>query len=110
MRLTRVFMVAILASGASACVEANNGSRIELFLRAGVQIPGNPPDNGRPPSDTHYVMLATTGADVFRIAEFDIRQAIRRAEPCFIEEPGSRFPGLHSTMLEQKLLAVAHDP
>jgi hypothetical protein len=89
------------------CVENHNGSKVELFLRGGVHVPGDPPDFGRPPSDTHYELYVVKDSAVFEIGEFDIRPVIRRDEPCFIEEEGARFEGLHSTRILEKLREVA---
>jgi hypothetical protein len=96
--------VALLAA---ACVDNANGSKIELFLHGGVQVPADPPVNGRPPSDTHYEIWVLRDTSVFHIADFDIRPALKMEDPCFIEEEGARFAGLHSTKIYAKLLELA---
>jgi hypothetical protein len=92
----------------TGCVENFNGSKVEMFLSGGVHVPGDdPPGFGRPPSDTHYELYVLKDMAVFKLAEFDIRPVIRRDDPCFIEEPGSRFEGLHSTRIVEKLREAA---
>jgi len=88
---------------ASACVDNFDGSKIELLLNGGVDVPADPPGGGRPPSDTHYEIWVARDASAFHITDFEIHTAISRADPCFIEEEGSRFPGLHSTQIANKL-------
>lgn len=93
---------------AGGCVDNFDGSKIELYLHGGVQVPGdNPSGNGRPPSDTHYSIYVSKETAVFFIIDFDIRPVIDVGDPCFIEEEGSRFQGLHSTKIVQKLTEAA---
>jgi hypothetical protein len=93
---------------AAGCVENHNGSKVELYLHGGVHVPGDdPPGNGRPPSDTHYELYVVKDAAAFKIGEFDVQPVIRRDAPCFIEEEGARFAGLHSTRIVQKLREAA---
>jgi hypothetical protein len=110
--LGRSVLSGVLASfavvaGTSACVDPFGGSKIELFLHGGVQVPGNDGAEGRPPSDTHYEMYVVRETSVFKLIEFEIRPAVSRADKCFIEMDGDRFPGLHSTQIASKLIAVA---
>jgi hypothetical protein len=93
----------------AACVNNFEGSKIELLLHGGVDVPGDPAANGRPPSDTHYEMWVVRDQSAFHIADFEIHPVISSADPCFIEEPGARFAGLHSTQIKNKLVAVATD-
>lgn len=98
----------LVAAAASGCIENHNGSKVELFLRGGTHIPGDdPPGFGRPPSDTHYELYVVKDEAVFEIGEFDVQPAILRSNPCFIEEEGSRFAGLHSTRIVEKLQEAA---
>jgi hypothetical protein len=91
-----------------ACVDNFNGSKIELYLHGGVQVPGdNPAGNGRPPSDTHYEIWIGKDQSAFHIADFDIRPAIDTGDPCFIEEEGARFQGLHATRIVERTIAAA---
>ncbi len=99
---------ALLFIAAASCVEPFRGSKIELYLRPGVQVPGDDdPGFGKPPSDTHYELYVVKDNALFRLAKFDIRPAISTSEKCFIEDETTRFPGLHSTRVADKLLAVA---
>jgi hypothetical protein len=101
-------MFAFLGLVCVACVENSNGSKVELFLRGGVHVPGDdPPGFGRPPSDTHYELYVVKDTAVFKLGEFDIRPAIKRSDPCFVEEAGARFAGLHSTRVVDKLREAA---
>ncbi len=107
MTVVRLGVIALLAAGA-ACIENYNGSKIELFLHGGVHVPGDdPPGFGRPPSDTHYELYVVKDDAAFKVAEFDIGPAIRRGDPCFIEMEDALFPGLHSTMIVEKLKEAA---
>jgi hypothetical protein len=107
-RLSRAGLLIACAVGAGGCVDNFNGSKIELFFHGGVQIPGDDPrGDGRPPSDTHYELYAVKGDGVFHLADFDIRPVILMSDPCFIEEKGSRFAGLHSTKIVEKLTEAA---
>jgi len=99
---------ALLGIAAVSCVEPYRGSKIELYLRPGVQVPGDEnPGNGRPPSDTHYELYVIKDDSAFKLAEFDIRPAILTSDKCFIEDETSRFPGLHSTRFADKLTQTA---
>ena len=99
---------ALLIVAAASCVEPFRGSKVELYLRPGVQVPGDDnPGFGKPPSDTHYELYVVKEQSAFKLAEFDIRPALSTHEKCFIEDETSRFPGLHSTKIADKLLAVA---
>ncbi len=102
-------LVTGLALGlATSCVENHNGSKLEILLHGGVHIPGTePPTDGQPPSDTHYELYVVKGTGVFEIAEIDIRPVIKRSDPCFIEEAGTRFAGLHSTRIVDKTIEAA---
>jgi hypothetical protein len=102
--MPRVRLAAIAALSTASCVQSFSGSQIELFLHSGVQLPGdNPPGNGRPPSDTHFEMYVARGATALKLLEFDLRPVITQANKCFIEDEHSRFPGLHSTMIVDKM-------
>jgi hypothetical protein len=105
--LTRFVWYLLAAALSTACVDNFDGSKIELLLNGGVDVPADPPGSGRPPSDTHYEIWIARDQSVFHITDFDIHTAISRSDPCFIEEEGSRFPGLHSTQIANKLIAVA---
>lgn len=90
------------------CVDPFGGSNIQFTLAGSVHVPGLPSDFGRPPPGTHYEFYSLDiGSDgrefAFKIAEFDVRPAIDRASPCFIEDDESKFPGLHSTAFVDKL-------
>src|SRR5262245_22255718 len=99
---------ALRGIAAMSCVEPFRGSKIELYLRPGVQVPGDAdPGGGRPPSDTHYELYVVKDAAVFKLAEFHIRPAIVVTDKCFIEDETSRFPGLHSTRFADKLTEAA---
>jgi hypothetical protein len=98
----------LLVMAAASCVEPFRGSKIELYLRPGVQVPGDDdPGFGKPPSDTHYELYVVKDNATFKLSEFDIRPALSTSEKCFIEDETTRFPGLHSTKVAEKLLAVA---
>ena len=99
---------ALLGVAAVSCVQPFRGSKIELYLRPGVQVPGDEnPGNGKPPSDTHYELYVVKDQAVFLLAEFDIRPAILTSDKCFIEDETSRFPGLHSTRFADRVTAAA---
>ena len=102
--------VFLLASSVwlASCVDNFNGSKIELYLHGGVQVPGDDPSgDGRPPSDTHYEIYIAKDRSVFHIIDFDIRPVIDTSDPCFIEEAGERFAGLHSTKIVAKTTEAA---
>jgi len=97
-----------LSLGSASCIESYNGSKIEILLHGGVQLPGDSaPGFGRPPSDTHFEIYAVKDNATFHLSDFDLRPVIRRADPCFIEEEDARFPGLHSTQIVEKLKEAA---
>ena len=99
----------MFAAVVSSCVDNVNVSKIEIFLRGGVHVAGTA-DPGAPPSDTHYEIYVIKDDGAFKIAEIDILPVIKRADPCFIEEEGARFPGLHSTRIVEKTrMAVEPD-
>jgi hypothetical protein len=105
-----LLVVVVILGGAllSACVDNFNGSVIELYLHGGVQVPGDDPGGfGRPPSDTHYEIYVGKDSSVFHVIDFDIRPVIDMANPCFIEEAGARFAGLHSTQIVAKTIDAA---
>jgi hypothetical protein len=91
----------------TGCIDSYNGSKVEMFLHGGVHVPGTDEGNGQPPADTHYEAYVVKDDAVFKLFEFDIRPVIKRSDPCFIEEPTARFPGLHSTKIVEKLIAAA---
>lgn len=91
----------------AGCVDAFDGSKVELFFHGGVHVPGDPAEYGRPPSDTHYELYVAKDHAAFRMVEFDIRPAIKIDDPCFIEEAGSRFAGLHASKIREKLIEAA---
>jgi hypothetical protein len=98
--------LAVATGAAGACVDNVSVSKLEIFLRDGVQIAGTP-EAGSPPSDTHYEIYIVKDESTFKIAELDILPVIRRADPCFIEEEGSQFAGLHSTRIVDKMREAA---
>jgi len=99
---------ALLFVAAASCVEPFRGSKIELYLRPGVQVPGDTdPGFGKPPSYTHYELYVVKDNAIFQLAKFDIRPAMSTRERCFIEDETTRFPGLHSTKIADKLLEAA---
>jgi hypothetical protein len=99
------YMPLVLAMG---CVQPFDGTHIEMLLHGGVQIPGDAdPGNGRPPSDTHYEMYVARDQSTFLVGMFEIHPVIDPTDRCFIEDETARFPGLHSTQIEAKTLAVA---
>jgi hypothetical protein len=99
----------LLAAAASliSCVEPFDGSKVEILLRSTILLPGDDGRFGRPPSDTHFVLYAVKDESVFPLRQFDVKPVINRVDRCFIEEEGTRFPGLHSTRIEEKLRQVA---
>jgi hypothetical protein len=98
----------ILVTTLGACVEPFDGSKLEILLRAGVQVPGDEdPGSGRPPSDTHYELYAVRDDSAFLLHTFQVIPVIRQAEPCFMEDEQARFPGLHATQIARKLIEAA---
>lgn len=112
----------VVAVAAGACVEAFDGSNIQLDLASGVQTntpPGATPQVDQPPENTHYVLYAVdnvyktnpdgtpvvdaTGAPVidraylFEVKRFAVRPVIDTASPCLIDIEATRFPGIHVT-------------
>jgi hypothetical protein len=99
---------AVLAGTVGSCVKSFDGSKIELYLHGGVQVPGDDPSGyGRPPSDTHFEIWVARDQSAFHVFDFDLRPVIDINDPCFIEEEGSRFQGLHSTKIIDKLTEAA---
>jgi hypothetical protein len=97
------------ALACAACVDNFTGSKIELLLHGGVDVPGDTAAGGAPPTDTHYEIWVTRDQAAFHIVDFEIHPVISTSDPCFIEEAGARFAGLHSTQIVKKLVAVATD-
>ncbi len=115
--------ITLLASvGAVACVEAFDGSNVQIDLAQGVQTntpPGETPAPDQPPVNTHFALYAvknvykldasgmpTLDANglplidhnyQFLVKEFVIRPVIDLASPCFIDLEDTRFPGIHVT-------------
>lgn len=115
-----IVFVAALATG--ACVEAFDGSNVQLDLAGGVQTntpPGSTPAPDQPPENTHYVLYAVdnvyrTNADgtpvidgsgapvidrtyLFEVKRFMVRPVIDTSSPCLIDIEATRFPGIHVT-------------
>lgn len=107
MRLAASLMFGALSVG---CVEPFEGSHIEMLLRGGTQVAGDPGGNARPPSDTHYEIWVQHAGLAFHLFDFNVFTVIDRANPCFIEDSASRYPGLHSTMILEKELFEAGAP
>ena len=123
--------VSLLAAlGAAACIDAYDGSNVQLDLARGVQV--NPrgaevPEPDQPPANTHYVLYAADAvyrlnADgtpildasgqplidrtyLFNVKEFTIRPAIDTASPCLIDLEDTPFPGIHVTQFAQAVRA-----
>jgi hypothetical protein len=101
---------ALAALISTACVEPFDGSKVQLLLGGGVHVPGEgDPGDGRPPADTHYSIFVLRDDAFFKMIDFDIKRVIDRADPCFIEDDESRFPGLHTTMWGLKTIEAAQD-
>jgi hypothetical protein len=116
-------MVSFLAAIATgACVEAFDGSNVQLDLAGGVQTntpPGTASAPDQPPENTHYVLYAVdnvyrTNADgttvidmagqpviertyLFEVKQFKVRPVIDTSSPCLIDIEATRFPGIHVT-------------
>ncbi len=100
--------IAAVAAMGVGCVTPFSGSKVELLLYGGVQVPGDTPTgNGRPPSDTHYEIYVTSGDATFQLFQFEVVPVIDTNDPCFIEPSGSRFPGLQSSQIVDKTTQVA---
>ena len=135
----RVAVLALVAAAAPAagCVEAFDGSNVQIDFAAGVHTstrPGANPLPDQPPQDTHYELYAAdvvyrTDPDggpvlddhgdpiidrayLFEVTRFAIRPAIDRGSPCLIELDDTPFPGLHVTQFYEqvKLANGADDP
>ena len=114
--------VLALVLAAAGCVEAFDGSNVQIDFNSGVQTntrPGDTPQPDQPPANTHYVLygadlvyqrdannrpvLDVAGQPVilrsflFEVQRFEIRSAIDRTSPCFIDLERTRFPGIHVT-------------
>ncbi|MBK9034405.1 MAG: hypothetical protein IPL61_24585 [Myxococcales bacterium] len=115
-------MLLVAVVGATGCVEAFDGSNVQLDLASGVQTntrPGGVPAPDQPPENTHYVLYAAdlvyqTNADgtividasgdpvvdrsyLFEVQEFMVRSVIDTSSPCLIDLEDTRFPGIHVT-------------
>lgn len=113
-------IVSALAAG--GCVEAFDGSNVQIDFNQGVHTntrPGGTPQEDQPPPNTHYELYAAdvvyardadgnvqVGGDgnpiieqtfLFEVVRFSIRSAIDRTSPCFIDIEADRFPGVHVT-------------
>ena len=123
--------VMLLATvGGAACVEAFDGSAVQLDLARGVQV--NPrgtevPQPDQPAVNTHFALYAVDAvyklnADgtpvidgsgqpvidrtyLFKQKEFVIRPVIDTASPCLIELEDTRYPGLHVTQVAAQVRA-----
>lgn len=121
--------VLLLATvGAAACVDAYDGSNVQVDLARGVQL--NPrgtevPEPDQPPVNTHYELFAADAvyklnADgtpvldgsgqpvidrtyLFSVKQFQIRPVIDVASPCLIELEDTLYPGLHVTQVGAKV-------
>jgi hypothetical protein len=103
-----------------ACVEAFDGSHIELLLAGGVNPPGcNRIENGqcivedgRAPASTHFEFYVVRDSFVLHLTNFDVRPLLNLKDPCFIEDDESFLPkgrksiaGLHATRAAEKMEA-----
>lgn len=120
-------LVALALTG-GGCVEAFDGSNLQIDFAMGVLAaarPGRTPQADQPPADTHMELYAADlvyrrngagtlvlGDDgqpildqtyVFKVTEFEIRPAIDRSSPCLIELEDTQFPGLHVTQIRAKV-------
>jgi len=117
-------------SGASGCVDSFSGSNLQLdFSQPTLTAGGTDYDGVRAPADTYFTFYAVDHVyrdedgdgvpDVdavgdpipevsyhFEIQRFEIRSVIDQTSPCFIEDTGARFPGLHATQVATKLRGV----
>jgi hypothetical protein len=88
----------------AGCVEPFEGSHVEILLGGATHVPGDQnPGSGRPPSDTHYEMWVSSGGIAFHIFDFEVVPVVDLTHPCFIEDDDSRYPGLHSSMIAEKV-------
>lgn len=118
-------------AGLGGCVEAFDGSNLQIDFAMGVPAaarPGRTPQPDQPPADTHFELYAADlvyqrdaqGAVVvddrgrpvieqsflFKVTEFEIRPVIDRTSPCLIELEDTDFPGLHVTQIQAKVEEV----
>ncbi len=116
----------VLGLAAGGCIEAFDGSNLQIDFSSGVQTstrPGRNPERFQPPQDTHFELYAAdqiyrTDVDgtpvlddrgqpileqtfLFKVTEFEIRPVIDVTSPCFIELADTRYPGLHITRFEE---------
>lgn len=114
--------VVVAALAAGGCVEAFNGSNVQIDFGTGVQTSARSfatRQIDQPPPNTHYELYAADvtyqlAADgqpavddqgepivlssiVFKVTEFEISPAIDRSSPCLIDLEDAAHPGLHVT-------------
>lgn len=116
-----------------ACIEPNSGSNVQFDFGEGVQtatVAGVPSEEEQPPEDTYYALWAADyvyrdvnpadgrpdldmnneplvdQAFLFEVQRFEIRSAIDRSSPCFIDLEGTRFPGIHVTQFATAVRAA----
>lgn len=123
---------ALIAVGATVaaggCVQAFDGSNVQIDFSTGVQTAtrvGATPQPDQPPPDTHYELYAAdlvyqldpegnvvrddrghpvvAQSYMFQVAKFAITPVINRASPCLIELEGTRYPGLHVTQIRTEV-------
>jgi hypothetical protein len=109
-----LLLVTLIAAAGTSCVEAFDGSKVEVLLGNTTHIPGDEGGGGRPPSDTHYEMWVLKDNRSFKLIDFDVVFVIDPSDRCFIEDAESIYPGLHATQvparLEQDITAGGHTP
>lgn len=119
-RVAALGIVAALAAG--GCVEAFDGSNVQIDFGMGVQTSARSfatRQVDQPPPNTHYELYAAdvkyqldaagqpvvddqgepivVSSIVFEVTEFEISPAIDRSSPCLIDLEDSPHPGLHVT-------------
>lgn len=106
---------------ATACVEPNDGSKIELLLESTVHVPlepGAPPVGfGQPPPGTHYEMWVARDGLAEKVFDFILTPIVHPEHPCMIEDEfavvpysGEKVAGLHVTQWGNKLLDIYQKP
>lgn len=105
---------ALLCVLSAGCVEARRGANLQISFSEAVKPPppeGAPGVADRAPPGTFFTLYAVSVAGAAEaprsyalgLLDFEIKPAIDTRSPCFIETDESDHPGLHITMLAERL-------
>jgi len=126
LRSYRALIAGLVIASLGGCVDSFTGSNVQFDFSTATPLPGGTdPDGSTPPENTYFAFYAfdheyatdedgtilrdfdgdpiilTTAA--FDVQRFELRPAIDRDSPCFIELEDATYPGLHVTQIVTKV-------